>query len=118
MAKHKPSGGIKSRNVVHKPVRTGAERKHVHPGGVAQLGQKQGNHSTDGNVLANRGQPLFGPNKPISVPLGNEVSARTVCGPGGSRELMKTGSQGVHGSVNPGQPKPAGEIFPGFSSRK
>jgi hypothetical protein len=109
--------GIKSRNLVHKPVRTGAERRHVHPGGVAQLGQKQGNHSTDGNVLANRGQPLFGPNKPISVPLGNEVSARTKAGPGGSRTIYKTGTQCMTGAPDKGNPPPAGNPLAGWERK-
>jgi hypothetical protein len=37
------------------------------------------------------------------VPLGNELSAKTVCGPGGSRNLYgQSGTQGVHGALNPG----------------
>ena len=65
---------------------------------------------TDGvNLFGGQGYPSK---------LGNRVAVETNCGPGGSREVMKTGSQGVHGSVNPGNPTPAGEIFPGFGSRK
>ena len=114
MAKARSGGGITSKNLVHKPVRTGAKREHVHPGGAAQLGQRQGNHFTDGSRSDYRGLELFGPTTPISVELGNSVAARTVCGPGGSREVMRTGSQGTHGEVNRGNPAPVGEIFPGF----
>jgi hypothetical protein len=30
------------------------------------------------------------------VKLGNEIAATTKCGVGGSREVMRTGTQGVH----------------------
>ena len=37
------------------------------------------------------------------TPFGNEVAARTTCGPGGSRTLYgKSGSQQQHGAANPG----------------
>ena len=36
---HKPGGGIKSRNVVEKSVRTGRGAKAIVPAGAAQLGQ-------------------------------------------------------------------------------
>jgi hypothetical protein len=39
--------GIKSRNLVHKPVRTGAPRERIRHAGVAQIGQRQGNHVTN-----------------------------------------------------------------------
>jgi hypothetical protein len=103
--------------VVHKPVRTGAERRHIQKAGVAQLGQMQGSHVTDGGDTGYRGIGLVGPKHPISEPLGNEIAARTVCGAGGSREVMKTGSQGVHGNVERGNPKPAGTLFPGWERK-
>jgi hypothetical protein len=110
--------GIKSRNLVRKPVRTGAPRRHYEKAGIVQLGQMQGDHATNkGDSTGYRGVSLIGPKHPISEPLGNEVAARTVCGPGGSREVMKTGSQGVHGSVNQGNPKPAGTLFPGWERK-
>src|SRR6516225_3648087 len=106
MAKgHKPGGGIKSRTVVEKGVRTGAERRHIQKASVAQLGQMQGDHATNkGGSTGYRGVGLIGPKHPISEPLGNEIAARTVCGPGGSRKVYACGTQGVTGSANPGQP--------------
>jgi hypothetical protein len=116
---HRPGGGIKSRTVVHKPVRTGAAREHIQKAAVAQIGQRQGDHVTNrAGSTGYRGESLIGPKSPISEPMGNEIAVATKCGPGGSREVMRTGSQGVHGSPNPGNPTPAGEIFPGFGPRK
>jgi hypothetical protein len=115
MAKARSGGGITSNKLVHKPVRTGAERRHVHPGGVGQLGQRQGDHTTDGKATGYRGQPLFGPNKPISVPLGNELATNVgKGGPGTGRKIYACGTQGTQGEVNRGSPMPVGEIFPGF----
>ena len=115
----KGNQGIRSKNLVHKPVRTGAERRHIQKAGVAQLGQMQGSHVTHGGDTGYRGIGLIGPKHPISEPLGNEVAAKTVCGPGGSRTIYKTGFQTQTGAANPGQPMtPRGEIFPGFGPKR
>jgi hypothetical protein len=37
-----------------------------------------------------------------------------VCGPGGSRTVHRTGSQGTQGAVDRGQPMPAKELWPGW----
>jgi hypothetical protein len=96
------------------PVRTGAPRQHIHPGGVAQLGQRQGSHTTGSSDSGNRGERLVGPKQPISVKLGNEVAANTVCCPGGSRTVMRVGVQSTHGPVNPGKPTPKRDILSEF----
>jgi hypothetical protein len=114
----KGNQGIRSKNLVHKPVRTGAERRHIQKAGVAQLGQMQGSHVTHGGDTGYRGIGLIGPKHPISQPLGNEIAAATKCGPGGSREVMRTGSQGVHGTPAQGNPPTKGELFPGWGPRK
>ena len=95
MAKgHKPGGGIKSRTDVEKGVRTGAARRHIQKASVAQLGQRLGDHATNkSGSTGYTGVSLIGPKQPISVKLGNEVSATTVCGPGGSREILRSGGQ-------------------------
>jgi hypothetical protein len=95
--------GIKSRNLVHKPVRVGKRREHLEKAGIAQLGQSQGNRAMDTGVTRYEGIGLIGPKRPISEPLGNEVAARTVCKPGGSRTVYAHGTAGVHGPVNRGQ---------------
>jgi hypothetical protein len=43
---HKPAGGLKSRNVVSKPVRTGAGARGIDKKWVSQVGQSIGNHVT------------------------------------------------------------------------
>jgi hypothetical protein len=110
----KGSGGGPGMNKIVRPgVRTGAAREHIHPGGVAQLGQKVGDHTRNGST-GYRGEPLDGPKQPISVKLGNEVAKATVAGPGGSRTVMRTGAQGLHGSADPGKPTPRRDILSEF----
>ncbi len=108
MAKSKVGGGPHSKNVVRKEVRTGSPRQQGHPGGVAQIGAHVGSHATNKGNTGYRGEPIFkGPAN--SVPLGNEVAAKTVCGPGGSRDIYKTGFQQTHGAVVvAGNPAPKG----------
>jgi hypothetical protein len=66
-----------------------------------------GNHITErGDTL--HGVRAVGPYKPPNfapVRQGNEIAAATVCGPGGSREVFKTGTQQTYGSANPGGPR-------------
>jgi hypothetical protein len=77
-----------------------------------------GNKATDhAGRLKGGVEEVVGTRKPISVPLGNEVALNVgKGGPGTGRDCHATGSQGVHGSVNPGQPRAGANrsIFPGF----
>jgi hypothetical protein len=117
MAKHKPAGGIRSKTVVHKPVRTGAAREHIQKAGVAQLGQMQGDHATNRGSTNNKGVGLIGPNKPISVKLGNEVALNVGKGGVGTgrKQYGQAGSQGCHGAPDPGDPMPkAKALWPGW----
>jgi hypothetical protein len=100
-------GGINSKVVVPVKQNLGQPRKGVTPGAVGQLGQAQGDHITNapGGSTNYRGEPWPDGRTGISVPLGNQVAERTVCGPGGSREVMKSGQQGMHGPGNPGNPR-------------
>jgi len=109
---HKPAGGIGSKNVTHKPVRTGAGARAVNKKYISQIGTSVGNHvqtSVEGG-----GKTLHGvradPYKGRSfdpVPFGNElVNNIGKGGPGAGRTLYgQSGLQGQHGSVNPGGPK-------------
>jgi hypothetical protein len=99
-------GGIGMNKNVEKPVRTGAGAKAAHLGGVSQLGNKVGNHLTDKSATNFRGDPLFAGPGYNPTKYGNEIAAKTVCGPGGSRTIYASGSQGTQGSVNPGNPRP------------
>jgi hypothetical protein len=67
-----------------------------------------------GNHITERGEPVRGvrAKDPYRGPsmnptkYGNEIAAATVAKPGGSRNIYRTGFQGQHGSVNPGNPRP------------
>lgn len=82
----------------------GRPSDRVSPAGVSQVGSSIGNHSTDS------GKTLRGGVEPVRVgampnhQLGNSVAPSTVCGPGGSRSLSKSGSQ--HGLAS--SPAPIG----------
>jgi hypothetical protein len=80
---------------------------------VAQLGQHVGDKATHGNSRGTgyRGEPLHNDrNPPMSVPFGNEVALNVGKGGCGTGRTLygQAGSQGTHGSVNPGNPRPPG----------
>jgi hypothetical protein len=108
--------GISSKNVVRPNVKTGRGNLGVSVGSVSQLGNKIGNHVTaDGGKSTNyRGEgPIHQGPALRPVEMGNAVAASTVCGPGGSRTIYKSGSQDQYGSG--GAPKPSGrEILSEF----
>jgi hypothetical protein len=97
--------GIKSRNVTNPPVRTGTGSHSTRPAGVAMLGQSQGSHITRDGESKYRGEALHNQRSFQPTKFGNEIAASTVCGPGGSRTVMRSGAQGQHGPVA-GSPRP------------
>ena len=102
-------GGYGSRQHVEKPIRTGTGSRGTNPGGVGQLGQMQGSHVTRGQESNYRGDPLHSGRSFQPVKFGNEVAlnvGKGGCGTG--RTIYKTGSQGMQGSTNPGNPRPQG----------
>jgi hypothetical protein len=105
-------GGYGSRQHVEVPVRTGAGPRSARPAGVAQIGISWGNHQTalGGSDTKYSGERLHNDRTFQKTKFGNEVAANTQCGPGGSREVMRTGSQGQHGQVA-GSPRPPGRGF-------
>jgi len=124
-AGHRPGGGIASRQRVEKPVKVGAQAREMRPQGVSQIGSSMGNRATNGGrTISGAVEAVQGSALPqgLSVPLGNQVALNVgKGGPGAGRTLYgKSGSQGQHGSVNPGLPRPSstGEIFPGFRGGK
>jgi hypothetical protein len=106
----KAGGGIRSKNVTQRPVRTGERARAMRPAGVSQIGQQIGNHSTEGKekltkaVERTRGElkPSGGPG---GIPLGNEVARNVGKGGCGTGRMLygQCGTQGMHGSANPGQ---------------
>jgi hypothetical protein len=120
---HKPAGGIGSRNVVSKPVIGGPGARAVNHRWPASVGGARGNRAQagleggGGVVLkgeAIRPSPYRGPSF-NPVPQGNLVASSTVCGPGGSRMVYKSGGQ--HGLANPG-PRSSERPVLGESPRK
>ena len=88
---HRPGGGIASRVNVQPSVRTGTGSYGTNPGGVGQLGQKQGSHITRHSDSDYRGDPLHSGRSFQPVPFGNEVAlnvGKGGCGTG--RTIYKT----------------------------
>ena len=104
-------GGIRSRVVTQRPVRVGKGATRVNERGVSQIGQSLGDHITERRQTVDpvervRAGAMGGMG---NVPLGNTVAKNVGAGgPGAGRNVMHCGSQGVHGSPNPGNPRPAG----------
>src|SRR6516162_10124281 len=100
-------GGYGSRQHVEKPIRTGSGSRGTNPGGVGQLGQAQGTHVTRGEESNYRGDPLHSGRSFQPTKFGNELATNVGRGgPGTGRDVHACGSQGVHGSTNPGDPRP------------
>jgi hypothetical protein len=103
----------------HKDVRAPKNEprsKGVNPGGAAQLGAAQGSHVRDRRRESSyRGEPLYGGGA-YATPRG--PTNNMVSGPGGGREVMRSGSQGTHGSPARGNPPPSGELFPGWGAKR
>src|SRR6516165_8969472 len=101
-------GGYGSRNVKHVTASKVEPRpRAVSPGGVAQLGNAQGSHVTRGEESDYRGDPFYR-GKGYATPVGptDNVAA---CGVGGGRKVYASGSQGVQGATNPGNPRPVSD---------
>jgi hypothetical protein len=102
------SGGYGSRPDTEQSVRTGTGNRGANPAGVSQLGNKVGNHVTSTVNTDYTGDRLHGVRAPsMSVPFGNEKAldvGKGGCGTG--RTIYGSGSQSMHGSANPGNPRP------------
>jgi|SRR5271166_4172503 len=101
---HRPAGGIKSRNVTERPVRTGMGARKINERGVSQIGQSLGNHVTDRRQVVDpvervRAGAMGGMG---NVPLGNATAKSCAPGPGGGRVVMRSGSQQQYGLAAPG----------------
>ena len=104
--------GIQSRNKVSVGQRLGTGANRVHVAATNQrLGGKVGDPVTGKGATGYKGETLYNRSAPTFDPVryGNAVSATTQCGPGGSRTVYKTGSQGVQGNPNPGNPMAGGD---------
>ena len=98
-----------------KPVRTGQQKERVRPSGVAQIGQRQGNHVTQQGATAYGGVELFA-GTGFKSHLGNQVALNVGGGgPGKGRTIYKSGQQCMGGAPDRGNPTPkAKALFPGW----
>jgi len=118
MKGHKPGGGIKSRNVAEKGVRTGAPRERIRHSGVAQIGQRVGNHVTNQGATGYGGINPFGAGQGYPSELGNTVALNVGGGgPGTGRTIYKTGTQCMTGAPDKGNPPPAGNPLAGWERK-
>jgi hypothetical protein len=110
MKGHSPGGGIKSRVVTERPVRTGTGSRSTRPAGVSQIGYAVGDHTTNRPGSSGyRGERLHSPERNFQpVPFGNAKAldvGKGGCGTG--RTLYgQSGSQGMHGQPARGNPQP------------
>ncbi len=106
---HRPAGGLKSRNVVAKPVRTGVGARAIRPGGAGQIGISQGSHITERGETNYRGAKFYGDAAMNPVKYGNEIATNVgKGGPGAGRVLYgQSGLQGQHGKATPGANRPS-----------
>jgi hypothetical protein len=104
MNKIKSGGGITSNKLKNVKLNLGSPNRIVNPAGASQIGAMMGNHAdTVGRTGGNPATPLHGGPAYNPPPrMGNEVAQSTVAGVGGSRTVMRSGSQGTHGPVAPG----------------
>ena len=98
---HRPGGGIASKQHVSVPVRTGSGSHSTRPGGVGQLGNKQGSHVTSHDDTDYRVERLHNDRNFQPVKFGNEIALNVGKGGCGTGRTLygQAGSQGTHGSV-------------------
>ena len=102
-------GGYGSRQHTERPVRTGSGSRSTRPAGVAQIGNIVGDHVTNKDSTGYTGERLHNPERNFQpVKFGNEVALNVGKGGCGTGRTLygQAGSQGTHGSVNPGNPRP------------
>jgi hypothetical protein len=106
----KPGGGMGSKAEAKTTVyHRGQPAQRTSEAAVSQIGSQMGNKAMDSSrVMPNPASPLDSGALVRSgqPPLGQEVAYSTVCGPGGSRTVKKSGGQGMHGAPAPGNPTP------------
>jgi hypothetical protein len=97
-------GGIEGKNVAHTNAPKGEPRVNpVSVGAVSRIGGMMGVGSDHKNLYSSKATTPFG-------------TTPSVPGPGGGRMVLKSGSQGQHGSAISGTARPGANklIFPGF----
>jgi hypothetical protein len=77
--------------------RTGGPNRPAAVKGASQIGASQGAHVTERRReldFSGVSKPVFDGGSALNpAPLGNQVAATTKCGPGGSRNIYRSGAQ-------------------------
>jgi hypothetical protein len=98
--------GISSNKLVRPSIRTGAPAQGKGIGRVAQIGNMVGDHVTNQGSTGYRGDPMLTkPPAGAAQALGN-AKTMDYGAKGQGRTVMSTGTQQMHGAVNPGERKP------------
>jgi hypothetical protein len=100
---HRAGGGIASKNVTERPVRTGVGAKGVNTKYVSRVGQSIGNKATEKRgVIPYVREDMYGGGSFRPVPLGNTlVNNIGKGGPGTGRNVYASGSQCVTPAPTP-----------------
>jgi hypothetical protein len=102
------------------PVKTGQRFKdRVSPGGVSEIGSAIGSTVKPGSLGNSYGgtsaaQRVMDGKVKHPTPMGNAVAYGTKCGPGGSRNIYKSGYQALHGTPVQGPSRPERDILSEF----
>jgi hypothetical protein len=101
MAKIISGGGITGNKVKSVGVKTGpASTNKISPRGVSQYGYATGSTlKREGSYTSTNSALPVSAGRASQVPSGNAVAASTICGPGGSRTVYRSGTNAVHGAV-------------------
>jgi hypothetical protein len=99
MKGHKPGGGIASNKRVEVGYRQGSQRRPANKTGVAQLGQRVGDHITEHGATGYGGVPVFDGGAGFKSKLGNEWSSQVRQGPGKSATAIYKQGQQQSGAV-------------------
>jgi hypothetical protein len=107
-------GGIDTNKMKRVGTNYGSTRTNVvNPSGADQLGQAMPDRMRQGHhVAGNSAEQLFARSAQAATPMGNQVAAQTVAGPGGSRTVYRSGYQQqwappAQGANNPAPHPPA-----------
>jgi len=93
---HRPAGGLHSKQTVHKQApKVEPRAKAINKEAVAQIG-----------ISTFLGKEPIYEGRGFNAPVG--PTSTLVSGPGGGREIHKSGGQGLHGSVDRGVPSGMG----------
>lgn len=115
-------GGIGMNKNVEPRIRTGQGSKSARPAGVAQIGNAWGNKATHvKGTTGYTGERLHNPERNARfAPFGNAKALDVGGGGCGTGRTLygQSGSQGLHGQPAPGNPRPSGELFPGWPAKK